>query len=58
MNKKEKAEKLTYESPALIPLGELAKGAGYCEGGSTESGSCKAGSSAGGYCEGGSSPAW
>jgi hypothetical protein len=56
MDKKQKAERKTYKSPVVIPLGELAKGAGYCEGGSGEAGNCTAGSQAGGYCQGGLSP--
>jgi hypothetical protein len=57
MDKKQKAERKIYESPALIPLGKLARGTGYCEGGSAEAGNCTAGSQAGGSCQGGMSPA-
>ena len=58
MNKKQKAGKKIYESPVIIPLGELATGFGYCSGGSSYSGTCSAGHHAGGYCSQGASPAW
>ncbi len=53
-NKNEKKSK--YESPVLIPLGEMAKGAGACTAGSSYVGGCSIdviGNNPGGYPEAG-----
>jgi hypothetical protein len=35
MSRSNDKEKLKYESPVLVPLGEMAKGSGVCTGGSS-----------------------
>jgi hypothetical protein len=44
-----------YESPVIVPLGEMARGAGAeCAAGSNAVGNCRAGNSANpGYCQAG-----
>jgi hypothetical protein len=57
MSKKNAIKKLKYESPTVVPLGELATGSGYCAAGnSAGTGYCDAGIFAsGGYCSMGTS---
>ncbi len=48
-------KKPKYEAPAIVPLGKLAQGTGYCAAGSSASlGYCTAGNTAEAACTGGS----
>ena len=52
-------EKTSYETPVIIPLGELVRGSGNCSPGSsptTRGGQCKSGGTAGGQCQNGTNP--
>jgi len=58
-----KSKKTSYETPVVVPLGELVRGSGNCASGTNPSasggGNCKEGSIAkgsGGNCIGGSTP--
>jgi hypothetical protein len=69
MSNQNAREKSKYESPILVPLGEMAKGAGACTAGSgylgacvynpggnapyTDPGNCTAGTLPNGYCSAG-----
>ena len=56
MSDNEKRTKPKYESPTVVALGEMAKGAGaICVGGSSADGYCTVGSTASGsgYCSAG-----
>lgn len=56
MSDKNAKGKSKYESPVLVPLGEMAKGSGYCRTGSGASdGDCTSGGSAASYCTAGTS---
>ena len=46
MSDTEKKTKPKYEAPTVVPLGDLAKGAGACTAGSGDSSTCSAGGSA------------
>ena len=51
MSKKNASKKPKYESPTVVPLGELAQGSGYCRAGSHPStGDCTGGIMALSYC--------
>jgi len=54
MTDNEKKIKPKYETPTVVALGEMARGAGYCSSGSSVDGYCSAGFAAvGGYCSAG-----
>jgi len=55
--KRKREEKPKYESPVVIPLGEVIKGVGGCVPGGPGSGSCGVGTGPGGACNSGSAPA-
>lgn len=67
MSKKDERAKPKYEAPTVVPLGELARGAGDCIAGTNDQVNCTAGTNtvtfckAGGaalvHCEAGSVPA-
>jgi hypothetical protein len=55
MSKKDEKTKPKYEAPIVVPLGELARGVGYCAAGSSASdGYCTAGVAAASACTDGS----
>ena len=54
-----KSAKASYETPVIIPLGELVRGSGNCSPGSsptTRGGQCRSGGTAGGQCQNGTNP--
>ncbi len=53
MSDNEKKPKPKYEAPVVVPLGELARGAGDCSRGSADTGDCTAGFAALGACTAG-----
>lgn len=58
-NISDKNEKTFYQTPVIIPLGELVRGSGNCSPGSspvTRGGQCRSGGTAGGQCQNGSNP--
>jgi hypothetical protein len=56
MSDNEKRTKPKYESPVLVPLGEMARGIGACGGGSSPDDSCGSGAAAPTSCGVGTIP--
>ncbi len=53
MSNNEKSAQPKYEAPILVPLGEMAKGAGACVAGSGDRGDCTMGGLADNACTAG-----